>query len=84
MSAALRKAVHPNERANRAAKVRVTDDAIACNQRGLEGLIAESLANWTDENWEQLGRELNLKSPPGDVTREIVIGIFDDRERRPR
>jgi hypothetical protein len=84
VNAALRKPVHPAERANRAAKVRVIVDAIARDQRGFDGLIAELLVSWTDENWERLGRELNLKSAPGEITREIVIGIFDDRERRVR
>lgn len=66
----------------RAAKVRTLVDAIAINQRGFDGLIAESLRNWSRDDWATLGKRLGLRSAPSDTTIEIVISIFDDRERR--
>jgi hypothetical protein len=82
VSAALRHLVTPPERANRTAKVRALVDALAIHPRGFDGLIAKSLANWTESDWQLFAERLQLKTPPSPATIEIVIGIFDDRERR--
>jgi hypothetical protein len=82
VTAAARQTIHPSERANRTAKVRTLVDALAVHHRGFDGLIAKSLANWTPDDWQLFAERLRLKKPPSPATIEIVIGIFDDRERR--
>lgn len=70
------------ERSARAKKIRRLVDAIAAVQHGFDGLIAESLRNWTPDDWAKFARGLGFKSPPSETTITAVVAIFDDRERR--